>query len=243
MSEFLNRFRARVVERDTTDEAILQAAVAMKKINYANELATQDRTRRLRLVVASQMRIDAYEIVPEIPQDVEPSFLVITNSQIVPVSPDKLTPKERQANITSRTEVVTTVIDRQPAFIISSGYQRTINSVPPRMIFAPILVGAIDRQLWIAPKHEILDTGINTATPESIERKRASYKYDMRGMDIVGNAERHRINIDSNSPRLATDDDLVPQGTAIAQLEGEISLMRADFQGKLLTLAEAIRTV
>src|SRR5665213_489333 len=133
MNEFAEQFIAHVDElRDPTDEAMRQAAENREK-RFVARLAIEGQKHELQLILAHQMREDAKSIVDQIPADIEPTTLVITRSQFVPLDLSRMSP-EKQIELEGRVQVEKTIINKIKTWMVSERYQRVVEDETQTLI-------------------------------------------------------------------------------------------------------------
>jgi len=244
MSEFTEQFRAYALEQRSQDEDIQRIVTQTKKTRFEALQRTEHRKMQLQLVAAHIMREDAKSIVDLIPEDIAPTDLIISDSYFIEPDDDG-TVKERQLYNRGGMPVETKVLGRVAAWMVSPRYQRTVEDEAQTMIFAPIFV-ATDGELWIAPKHELrnYEDYTDMTVQEEIGRKTAFYRKAMRGKELQGRPKRYNTRVESNSPRLANDEDLVPvERLSVLQLvadftAGEVPEVVIDWRNDLLTMVK-----
>ena len=244
MSEFSEQFEAYALALRSPDEEIQLLTEKNKRDHFIGVRAVEARKMELQLVDANTMREDAKSIVGLIPDDILPTTLIITESHFEIIEDDGET-SQRQLYNKGGMKVDTTQRGKKKAWIVSTRYQRTVEDDTQTMIFAPILL-VEDGELWIAPKHELrsYEDFTNMSVQEEIGRKQALYRKAMRGQDLEGRPKRYRSRVDSNSPRPATDEDLVPvEKLSILQLEadqttGQSPELVVDWRNDLLAMVK-----
>ncbi len=240
MNKFAEQFITHQDELRTNEENARLQAEANAAREFAEKIETEKKKKELQLVIANQMREDAKSIVSVIPDSLQPTTLVLTKVARKPKDVSGMNRKNRKY-YADKTEIFTKDVGTIKAWLAEERFQRSWDydeGDPRTLVFKPIFVGETG-ELWVVP--DVRRTDHDWRDHTSVEQVRAGYREELRGTKLRGYPiEGYKPENDiSNSPRLATDDDLLPlDKLSLSQLEGDLPTALADFRNGLLKIVE-----
>jgi len=255
MSEFADQFRNHFVDSHSAAERLIHQNVKEEARKLAERIVADRRKNQLQLLVAHKMREDAKSIVGEIPDSIEPTTLIVTESSSEPVDLTGMNRKQRRENA-NRTRIVFTPINRLSAWLVDGrfksawDYDTEGGGFPRSLYFEPIFLTDTG-ELWTVPNHTIR-IGYHTgdeqkvSLQDSIAKHRANYRSSLRGIELPSmttitnvNSSRYESFYDVELPRLTSDNDLIDlKNIDVSQLEGEPSEVLSQWRQSLLEIVE-----